>query len=157
MVGFDSYFSKPLNIATDDSFFGSQFVGIIARLCRWLCLRLATCRNQRTSRKMIVTWTCCTSKSAYFSWHDSFLQLLAKISAYLSRWLCIRLATCRNQHTSRNTIVALTHSTSKSAHFYWEARGFDGRHVGVRKLNENNVRLLQNKVSRAYTALKTND
>ena len=66
---------------------------------------------------MMVTWTCCTSKLAHFSWHDIFLQLRAKISACLSRWLCIRLATCRNQHTSRNTIVAQTHSTSKSAHF----------------------------------------
>ena len=134
MVGFDSYSSKSLNISTDDSFFGSQFVGIIARLCRWLCLRLATYPNQHTSRKMIVTWTCCTSKSAHLSWHDSFLQLLVKISACLFRWLCIRLATCRNQHTSRNTIVALTHSTSKSAHFYWEARGFDPLHARISTL-----------------------
>ena len=121
MVGFDSYLSKPLNISTDDSFVGSQFVRIIARLCRWLCLRLATRRNQHTSRKMVVTRTCCTSKSAHFSWHDSFVKLLAKISVCLSRWLSIRLATCRKQHTSRNTIVALTCRISKSAHFYWDA------------------------------------
>ena len=117
MVGFDSYLSKPLNISTDDSFVGSEFVRIIARLCRWLCLRLATCRNQHTSRKMVVTWTCCTSKSAHFSWHDSFVKLLAKISVCLSRWLCIRLATCRNQQASIAKPVALTSCALESAHF----------------------------------------
>ena len=134
MEGFDSYLSKPSNISTDDSFFVSQYVGIIARLCRWLSLRLATRRNQHTSWKMIVTRTCCTLKSVHFTWHDSFLQLQAKISACLSRWLCIRLATCRNQHTSRNTIVALSHSTSKSAHFYWEACGLDPLHAVISTL-----------------------
>ena len=132
MVGFDSYLSKPSNISTNESIFGSQFVGINARLWRWLCFRLVTCRNQHTSRKMILTWTCYTSKSA--SWHGSFLQLLAKISACFSRWLCIRLATCRNQHTSPNTIVALTHSTTKSAHFYWEACGIDPLHARISTL-----------------------
>ena len=117
MVGFDSYLLKLSNISTDDSFFGSQFVIITARLCRWLCLRLATCRNQHTSRKMLVTCTCCTSKSAHFSWYDNFLQLLAKISACLSRWVCIRLATCRNQHTSIEKPVALTRWTLELAHF----------------------------------------
>ena len=117
MVGIDSYLLKPSNISTDDSFFGSQFVRIIARLCRWLCLRLATCRNQHTSRKMVVTWTYCTSKSAHFSWHDSFLQLLAKLSTCLSRWLCIRLARCWNQHTSIEKPVALTRCTLESAYF----------------------------------------
>ena len=65
---------------------------------------------------MVVTWTCCTSKSADFSWHDSLLQLLAKISACLSRWLWIRLATCQNQQTSIEKPVALTRCTLESAH-----------------------------------------
>ena len=65
--------------------------------------------------------TSCKLKSPHFFEHDKPRQSLFKISSFLFGWLCIRLATCRKQHTSRNTIVALTCRISKSAHFYWDA------------------------------------
>ena len=70
---------------------------------------------------MTLSSTCCISNTAHFFWHDRHRQLLIQITARLYRWLCLRLATCPNQHTSRKTIVTLTCSKSKSAHFYWDA------------------------------------